>query len=206
MKFEPALPSVVKSIRQRDLLNCWLRLGTEANTLPRFADYRPNQVADELIDMMAFEVSWDGDDARFLIIHEGARLTLAYGNDYDGRDMVGTRFLDTAIGPKRYQNVIPTYQACLDHRRPVYSVSMVRDQDGKEVAYERLLLPFGEADRVDHIVGSYKTISIEGGFKVRDLMSLSADPPVTITRAVIVGQFAPPRSRPREGADDIVAV
>ena len=49
---------------------------------------------------------------------------------------------------------------------------MVQDADGKDVSYERLLLPFGPGDRVEQIVGSYKAISIEGGFKVNNLMGL----------------------------------
>lgn len=197
---------MVKSIRQRDLLNTWLRTDTGGNPLPRFADYRPSRVADELIDMMAFEVIRTSDDVRFLIIYEGARLTVTYGNDYDGRDMVQTRFPDAAIGPKRYGHVLPFYQTGLHHRRPTYSVAMVRDQDGKEVAYERLPLPFGEAEQVDHIVGSYKTISIEGGFTIKDLMSLNADAPVSITRAVIDGRLVPSRAPHRpDDTDDIVA-
>jgi hypothetical protein len=63
--------------------------------------------------------------------------------------------------------VLPSYLACLVHRRPTYSVATVQDADGKDVSYERLLLPFGGADAVEQIVGSYKAISIEGGFKIR---------------------------------------
>ena len=49
---------------------------------------------------------------------------------------------------------------------------MVQDADGKDVSYERLLLPFGSGDAVEQIVGSYKSISIEGGFKINNLMGL----------------------------------
>jgi hypothetical protein len=44
-----------------------------------------------------------------------------------------------------------------------FAGAMVPDADGKEVSFERLLLPFGSADSVEQIVGSYKAISIEGG-------------------------------------------
>jgi hypothetical protein len=37
-------------------------------------------------------------------------------------------------------------------------------------------LPFGGADAVEQIVGSYKAISIEGGFKIRDLMGVGSRP------------------------------
>lgn len=203
--FEPSLPSVVKSIRQRDLLNAWLRLPKRDGGLPCFADHQPGQVADELIDMMVYEVRRDSGEPRFLIVHEGAHLLAAYGSALDGSAPAQKRYLDVAIGPKRYQNVIASYLACVGRRRPIYSVAMVKDQDGKEVAYERLLLPFGDAGEVDHIVGSFKTISIEGGFKIRNLMSLSAETPVTVTRAVIDGNFVPRRAKQTpDSADEIV--
>jgi hypothetical protein len=63
---------------------------------------------------------------------------------------------------------------------------MVQDADGKDVSYERLLLPFGTAGNVEQIVGSYKAISIEGGFKITDLMGIKAKAvPVSVINAVI---------------------
>jgi len=183
--FTSSLPSIVKSIRQRDLLNCWLRLVQSPHTLPLHADFNPDRVDDELVDMMVFEVVRTTEPPRFLIHHEGRNLTNAYGNAPAPRDPNGPQFLDDAIGPQRYSNVVAFYNGCVDYCRPIYSVAMVKDLDGKDVAYERLLLPFGSGGKVDVIVGSYKTISIEGGFKIKDIMSLSADTPVTAVCAVI---------------------
>src|SRR4051812_18608224 len=149
-------------------------------------DYQPDRIADELPDLMTFDVVGEGDQARFLITHEGTRLTSAYGSEHIAPDERTKRYLDDAIGPIRYARVVSHYRACLAARRPAYSVSMVRDADGKEVSYERLLLPFGSTAAVDHIVGSYKAISIEGGFKIGDLMSIRADQePVCVVKAVI---------------------
>ena len=67
MQFESANPSVVRSVKQRDLLNAWLRTLRRGRTLPVLADYRPDRIADELADMMGFNVEGDGDAARFLI-------------------------------------------------------------------------------------------------------------------------------------------
>jgi hypothetical protein len=68
---------------------------------------------------------------------------------------------------------------------------MVQDPDGKDVSYERLLLPFGTADAVEQIVGSYKSISIEGGFKVCNLMGVRPKTtPVSVINAVIDHEFA----------------
>jgi hypothetical protein len=93
--------------------------------------------------------------------------------------------------------VVALYRACLTHRRPAYSISTVQDADDKDVSYERLLLPFGSSDAVEQIVGSYKSISIEGGFKIKNLMGLRPKAmPVIVVRAIIDRDFVPnPASR-----------
>jgi hypothetical protein len=204
MEFESASPSVVRSVKQRDLLNAWLRAFDKRGALPRLEDYRPDRVADELPDMMGFDVIGHGDHARFLITQEGSRLTATYGNEHVDPERRTNRYLDDAIGPLRYGRVVPSYLACLAHRRPTYSVSMVQDADGKDVSYERLLLPFGSAAAVEQIVGSYKAISIEGGFKIRDLMGITSKPvPVSIVNAVVERSIAPSSSR-HAAAGDLV--
>jgi len=203
MQFQSANPSIVKSIRQRDLLNTWLRALRKPRPLPSLLDFKPERINDdELADMMGFNVEGDGETARYVITHEGTRLTATYGNDHVDPAKRTNRYLDDAIGPDRYARVVPSYSACIALRRPTYSVSMVRDPDGKEVSYERLLLPFGPGDRVEQIVGSYKAISIDGGFKVNNLMGLKPNSiPVTVINAVIDQEIA---RRPIAHPDDIV--
>ena len=204
LDFSTASPSVVRSVRQLDLLNAWLRAFAERKTLPRIADFQPDRIDDELADMMTFDVVGEGDQARFLIAHEGTRLTSAYGSEPCKPDQPSKRYLDDAVGPVRYRRLVTLYRACLAARRPVYSVSKVHDVDGKEVSYERLLLPFGNAPAVGHIIGSFKAISIEGGFKIKDLMRIRADDRSTIMvdavidRDVVARQVRPsPCRRPR---------
>ena len=174
MEFVSANPSVVRSIKQRVLLNAWLRAAARHQPLPLLGDFQPDDIADELPDMMGYDVVGDDDGARFLITQEGARLTATYGNDHIDPAKRTNRYLDEAIGPDRYARVVPSYLACLQRKRPTYSVSTVQDADGKDVSYERLLLPFGNGDAVEQIVGSFKAISVEGGFKVNNLMGLQA--------------------------------
>ena len=186
MEFASANPSVVRSIRQRDLLDTWLRARIKPRPLPVLADYRPNRIAEEMADMMGFDVEGAGDDARFLVTQEGDRLAAIYGSEHVDPAQRVNRYLDDAIGPERYAHVVTLYRTCLAQKRPTYSISLVQDPDGKDVQYERLLLPFGGADRVEQIVGSYKAISIEGGFKIRNLMGIRprAEPAILV-RAVI---------------------
>ena len=203
MEFASANPSVVRSIKQRDLLDTWLRARVKPRPLPVLADYRPNRVADELEDMMGFDVEGVGDEARFLITQEGARLTAIYGNEHVDPAHRTNRYLDEAIGPERYAHVVTLYRTCVAQKRPTYSISLVQDPDGKDVQYERLLLPFGGTDRVEQIVGSYKAISIEGGFKIRNLMGIRprAEPAILV-RAVIDQEIV--RSARHTASEDII--
>ena len=202
MQFESANPQVVKSIKQRVLLDAWLRALRKSRSLPAIADFRPEGITDELPDMMAYNVEGEGDTARFLITQEGARLAATYGNvDPERRT---NRYLDDAIGPDRYARVVTCYRTLLARRRPTYSISMVQDSDGKDVSYERLLLPFGTGRQVQQIVGSYKAISIEGGFKIDNLMGVKPKiAPVSIIRAVIDLDLIHGQDR-RGTADDVV--
>ncbi len=204
MEFESADPSVVRSIKQRDLLNAWLRAAGKLRTLPALADYQPDRIADEQPDMMSFDVTGEADSARFLITHEGTRLTATYGNDYVDPDKRTNRYLDDAIGPERYARVVAPYRVCLMRKRPTYSVSKVQDPDGKDVSYERLLLPFGSAGAVEQIIGSYKSISIEGNFKINNLMGIAPKTtPVSVINVVIDLDFAP-SARGRRTSDDVI--
>ena len=186
MEFESANPSVVRSIKQRELLNAWLHAFGKRRALPAVADYQPDRIDDELVDMMGFDVEGEGDNARFVITQEGSRLATTYGNEHIDPDKRTNRYLDDAIGPALYARVVPSYRTCLERKRPTYSIAMVQDADGKDVSYERLLLPFGSADNVQQIVGSYKAISIEGDFKITNLMGIRPRAvPVIIVRAII---------------------
>jgi hypothetical protein len=205
MEFESSDPSVVRSIKQRELLNNWLRAATRHRPLPLIGDFQPNRFGEEMADMMGFDVAGEGDRARFLITQEGATLTATYGNDHVEPAKRTNRYLDDAIGPERYANVVALYRACLTHRRPAYSISTVQDADDKDVSYERLLLPFGSGDAVEQIVGSYKSISIEGGFKIKNLMGLRPKAvPVILVRAIIDREFVPTPASRRLSDDDVI--
>jgi hypothetical protein len=206
MEFASTNPSVVKAIKQRVLLNTWLSAQHKPQALPSIADFEPDNIGDELIDMMRFDVEGCGESARYLIMQEGSRLAVTYGSEHIAPDLRTNRYLDDAIGPERYALVLPCYRACLERKRPIYSIALVQDVDGKDVSYERLLLPFGHSDSVEQIVGSYKTISVEGSFKVSNLMGLRPENvPVSVVNAVIDLELARRPAGVRI-ADDIVEV
>ncbi len=113
-QFQSSNPSIVKSIRQRELLNAWLRALRKPKPLPSLLDFKPERINDdELADMMGFNVEGDGVAARYVITHEGARLTATYGNEHVDPAERTNRYLDDAIGADRYARVVPSYRACI---------------------------------------------------------------------------------------------
>jgi hypothetical protein len=204
LKFESASPSIVRSVKQRGLLNAWLRAFDERGALPRLEEYRPDRIADELAEMMGFDVIGQGDHARFLITQEGFEAgrhlwQRAYRPGPANQPLSGRRHRTGAVrarGP-----LLPGLRGA-----PTSDLfgrnGSGRGRQGR--SYERLLLPFGSAGAVEHIVGSYKAISIEGGFKIRDLMGASSRPsPVSVVNAVIDQNVALKPSR-HAAVDDLV--
>lgn len=178
MDFQSANPSIVKSIKQRDLLNTWLRLYAPAQRLPRTENFQPARIEDELPDLVFMTVEM-ANPARVIIDSDGSRMSMAYGHTGRGR------YLDEYLGARLAPLVMPIYQHCLDRALPVYTVSHVDDATGRIVAYERLLLPFSASEGVTHLIASLKTISEDGSFEIRNLMRASDILPTPMIRAVI---------------------
>lgn len=179
--FESANPTVVKSIKQRDLLNTWLRLYARQQCPPRRDDYKPERIADEAPDLVYYLVDAAHQQTRLIIESDGTRMSDAYGNTGKGKS------LREYIGPRLAPQVMPIYYACIERRLPVYTVSTIDDMYGRLVAYERLLMPFSESDlgEVTHIIASLKTISEDGSFEIRNLMRDDQKLPTQKFRGVI---------------------
>ncbi len=179
MEFESAQPSVVKSIKQRDLLNTWLRLYARNRSIPRISEYQPERIEDELPDLVFYTVDASAQPPRLTIQSDGTRMSTAYGNTGKGR------YLDEYLGGKLAPVVMPVYYECIARRLPAYTIANIDDSYGRIVAYERLLLPFSEGGNVTDIIASLKTISEDGGFEIRNLMRGSDKLPVPRLRAII---------------------
>ena len=178
MDFASAAPSVVKSIRQRDLLNTWLRLYARQRIAPAIWEYQPARLEEELSDLIYYTAD-TSTPPRLIIQSEGTRISRAYG--HTGKGIL----LDDYVGPRLAPFVMPIYHECVARGLPVYSVADVDDIYGRVVAYERLLLPFLTDDRVSHIIASVKTFCEDGGFEIKDLLRGNDAPPRPKLRTVI---------------------
>jgi hypothetical protein len=179
LEFESANPTIIKSIKQRDLLNTWLRLYARGRQIPRLEEYKPSRLSDELPDLVYMTVDRTRQVPRLIIDSDGTRMSTAYGNTGRGR------YLDDYLGARLAPIVMPVYHECLKRGLPVYTISNIDDIYGRIVAYERMLMPFSEADDVTHVLASLKTISEDGGSEIRNLMRGNDTLPTAKLRAVI---------------------
>jgi len=164
LKLDSANPSVVRSIKQRDLLNTWLRLYAREQKLPHVDEYQPARLADELPDLVYYSVDTKRAPPSFTIQSDGTRMSSAYGHTGKGR------YLDEYLPPRLVDIVMPVYYECVARGLPVYTISNIDDVHGRIVAYERMLLPFSDSGSVSHVIAPLKTISEDGGFEIRNLM------------------------------------
>ena len=180
MEFGSARPSIVKSIKQRDLLNTWLRLYARTQSMPRLPDYQPARIEDELPDLVFYTVDAKASPPRLTIQSDGTRMSSAYGHTGKGK------LLDDYLGARMAAIVMPVYYQCIACKLPVYTVSAIDDIYGRIVAYERLLMPFSDdGGEVTHILASLKTISEDGGFEIKNLMRGNDSLPTPKLRCVI---------------------
>ena len=121
MEFESANPQVVKSIKQRDLLNTWLRLYAREQLLPRVEEYQPERLTEELSDLVFHTVDTASTPPRLTIQSDGTRISNAYGHTGKGR------YLDEYLGPRLAPIVMPVYYTCIARRLPVYTIAHIDD-------------------------------------------------------------------------------
>src|SRR5438132_13164044 len=131
LEFESAKPSVVKAIKQRDLLNTWLRLYARAQSMPRIEEYQPARLEDELPDLVFLSVDIAPEPPRLTIQRDGTRMSIAYGHSGRGK------FLDEYLPARLVPSVMPVYYQCIKRALPVYTDVHIDFLYGPIVACER---------------------------------------------------------------------
>jgi hypothetical protein len=180
MEFICARPDIVRSSHQVWLLDHWNSLRGDA-PLPNWQDLCLEGVAVPLDDLSYTRVVGLDGASRYQIQFHGARIAEAYGRI----NCVG-KFLDELLPAAYRDSALSTYHQVVNGKLPVYTVSDLRDCSGRIVHYERLLLPFSvDGLNVERILASLETVSPEGAFENRELMTSPARPPAFALCATI---------------------
>lgn len=181
MVFESAVPSIVRSVKQRDLLNTWLRLRNRTD-LPQVAEYLPARLDEEMRELVYYVVRHESDGFHFIIDSNGSTAALAYGTSHNNN--IGTDLKDYLPANMR-PLVLPLYDECARRSLPTYTVSILKDINGRSVVHERLLLPFFKDGNVSHVIASLKSISEDGKFEINNMLRDPDRLPEYSIRAVI---------------------
>ena len=144
MEFESADPSVVRSIKQRDLLNTWLRLYARDQKLPSIVEYRPERIEDEMPDLVFFTIDATQRPPHIIIDSDGTRMASAYGHTGKGRR------LEDYLGPSLAPLVMPIYYECIRRRLPAYTIAHVDEVIGW--ARQQVRERFGETGYELHYI------------------------------------------------------
>jgi hypothetical protein len=198
MHIRSADRSIIKAIRQRGLLTEWSRHHAAFGRPPTLDSYCPDFFDEEKRDMLICETADQSAEPRLIVRYDGERLSQAYATVSKGVA------LQDVMGPKRAAVILPIYYACVQRRLPIYSICAATDVHGTQVDFERLLLPFGTANRVTHVIASLKTISAEGSFEQKRLLRADEAPLFDLIAVIDTNLAAQPPSRTT--ADDSVVL
>ncbi|QJE72911.1 PAS domain-containing protein [Aerophototrophica crusticola] len=136
----------------QSLLSFWesLRKGRE---LPSRQDFRPEDLGPWMGHLGLVAVEHGG---RFRVRLSGTTIV-----EYDGEDFTG-RYLDEAVPPAAYQEILRPYRQVLETRQPVHSSYVSRLGPSASATLERLLLPFSDDGcRVDLIMAGIYAVTDE---------------------------------------------
>lgn len=151
--------NVIKSVSQRALVQHWRDIGG-CDGLPSFERFSPPGNAHDPRQMMCWTIEGDGANRRFRTLQHGKFLSEAFHIDPLPLQQI------KAVVPESLQRVaLDGLNECADACVPIYWVISTRDDAGRRVNCERLLLPFGEEPgKPRQIVTSLQLISYDGEF------------------------------------------
>jgi hypothetical protein len=191
MNFDSVSPSVIRSVKQRDLLNTWLRLRGATWGFPPISEYVPARLEDERKELVYYVVQKKTHGWHFFIDSRGSTAAQAYGTS--DKNNIGTdlkEYLPEDMRPL----VLPLYVECAERQLPVYSISRLEDIHGRIVIHERLLLPFFGGGQTTHVIASLKAISEDGKFEINNLLRNTDKLPDYQLRAVVDRELSAQRA------------
>src|SRR5262245_18579318 len=151
--------NAIKSIRQRALVQHWREIGGGNGTLPSFEHFRPSPREHDPRQMMGWIVEGEGENRCFRTLQHGKFFSEALQIDPLPLQVMN------AVVPKALQELaVDGLNECADARSPIYWVISTRDDGGRRVNCERLLLPFGENNKTMQIITALQLISYDGEF------------------------------------------
>jgi hypothetical protein len=159
--------NAVKSVRQRALVQHWREIG--GGKLPSFEHFQPPARDYDPRQMMGWLVEGEGENLCFRTLQHGKFLSEAFHID-----PLPLQVMNAVVPEPLQQLAISGLKECAEARAPMYWVISTRDDGGRRVNCERLLLPFGENNKTMQIITSLQLISYDGEFTRQTVLAFFA--------------------------------
>jgi hypothetical protein len=149
----------IRSISQRSLAVYWQRLGGKSQTIPSFNQFQPEERIHDPKQLAVWKVETGEEESTFRALYRGRLVGEAFNEGWVGRTLV-------EVTPPTLQNaIVGASNECEKTGCAIYTILRTYDSAYRAVDLERLLLPFGENGRVEHIVASLQLVSLKGSFQ-----------------------------------------
>jgi hypothetical protein len=157
MLFQPVLLHAIRSSNQRALAAHWNALSADRG-FPAIGAFQPQAIGHSPEQMILWDVEKAGEvgGSCFRVRKLGLRAMEALGNDLIGKTM------EELVPPALREISLDGARACAASGCAIYEIITTVDANAHQVDCERLLLPFGDGDHVEHIVASLQLISFQG--------------------------------------------
>lgn len=135
----------IRCVQQIGMLKLWERSKRGA-VLPQVSCVHDEDLARMREKVMLLDVEWQDGEPRYLIRYQGSDIDRMHN-----RNCVGL-YLNDVMDPSIREKGLKSYWRVVDQRIPAFNSTVVLDESGASVNYERLLLPFTRSgEQVDQI-------------------------------------------------------
>lgn len=135
----------IRCVQQIGMLKLWERSRRGA-VLPPTSSVHDEDLARLREKVMLLDVELKDGEPRFLILYQGFDIDRMHD-----RNCVGL-YLNDVMDPAIRERGLKGYQRVVDQKLPAFNSTLIQDERGATVHYERLLLPFTRGgEHVDQI-------------------------------------------------------
>ncbi|WP_050420434.1 PilZ domain-containing protein [Bradyrhizobium tropiciagri] len=168
MTFRFIAPDVIRSASQRALLAQWDQLAA-GRPFPAFAELKPDSAIHDPRQLVAWAVEGEGRLRKFRAMYQGENVAEAFNSAWAGKTM-------EQVVPMSLRRITLTpAKDCAASGCAVYMVFSTVDANDQRVDCERLLLPFGNGAKVEHLLASLQLTAVASRPRIVKHFDMQAD-------------------------------
>ncbi|WP_050625769.1 PilZ domain-containing protein [Bradyrhizobium viridifuturi] len=168
MTFRFIAPDAIRSASQRALLAQWDQLAA-GRPFPAFGELKPDPAIHDPRQLVAWAVEGEGRLRKFRAMYQGENVAEAFNSAWAGKTM-------EQVVPMSLRRITLTpAKECAASGCAVYMVFSTIDANDQQVDCERLLLPFGNGAKVEHLLASLQLTAVGSRPRIVKHFDMQAD-------------------------------